>query len=692
MVGPAWLRTGKERIPAVLGVVREGHIRLGLREVDALWLRDRAASGERLAWVPRAGGGGWRRVRDLRLGRGYGGGANAVRTLEVVASGAVSSEGCRPLVAALDGGREIACVRAVAHGAGLEVVSARALEDRDAEGALVLGGEPAPANAWELVRRFSGMRALVFAPSGVSSPEWEELLDSGRVYFACGGCPEPEVLSRLLRGAAEEAWLRRVWRELCPREETEDGLPAFAWYDAALLSRRRAARRVLGDLGAQAERKFAGMKARVLALDEWAEGLIGARRVEDGVWADSPVAGLTALALRAGVVVREERGRQSVFFDADLDRPPGCGPGLVAAPVRDLAGTAVGVLAVSPLEGEDEPGLESVREIERFAAGCAVPLVGLREEGREVDDSGLDRSLFRAEAIEEHRRAEAPSAILNVSEQWGRWIVGGLAAFLLVFGLFLVFGKASEHAEGNAVVRGRNQAPVVANAGGTVSAVRLAPGAEVAAGEVIGTLYGAVELAEVERLEHEYEDALVRLLRNPEDPGAGASLPALRGASEAARAALDQRQLTAPVAGVLADIRVRVGTLVSPGQTVATIHTAGAGFEIVAGVPGNFRPLLWAGMPVVAELEQFPGSRFHLEASFVNPEVVAPEEARALAGPLLMLEADGGPVALVHAQLPQVLVSSTGEEFPLFDGMRGSVRIPVREQRFIVSLWPALGR
>ena len=147
-----------------------------------------------------------------------------------------------------------------------------------------------------------------------------------------------------------------------------------------------------------------------------------------------------------------------------------------------------------------------------------------------------------------------------------------------------------------------------------------------------------------------------------------------------------------PVAGVLTDVRVRAGTLVTPGQTVATVRAARAGFEIVAAVSGNFRPLLASGVPVVAELEQFPGSRFHLEAREISPEVITAEEARALMGQLLPTTVDDGALALVYADLPEVLVSSTGAEHPLYDGMRGSVRIPVREERFIVTLWPALGR
>ncbi|MXW72189.1 MAG: HlyD family efflux transporter periplasmic adaptor subunit [Acidobacteria bacterium] len=408
--------------------------------------------------------------------------------------------------------------------------------------------------------------------------------------------------------------------------------------------------------------------------------------------AESAALGLIAYAARTGAVVLEHRVEDTAFFDPELDLVPGAGHALMAVPVRDFVGTVFGVLACHPADAHDHLRPELARTAGLLANEFAPPLATLREYDRLHGDAGTDRSLFRSEAIQEQRRSESPSSILNVSEQWGSWIVGGMAALLLGFAAFLIFGTATEYAEGSAVVHSRGRIPVVANEAGTVAAIQLAPGTPVVPGDVIGTLYDHAELAEVQRLEHEYEDALVRLLRDPENPTAGAGLAGLRASSEQARAALEERQLIVPVAGILTDVRVRPGALVSPGQTVATVGADTPGFEIVAAVPGNFRPLLAAGLPVVAELEQFPGSRFHLLAREISPEVISVAEARALMGQLLPTATEDGVLALVYADLPEFLVSSTGSEYPLYDGMRGSVRIPVREERFIVTLWPALGQ
>ena len=194
-----------------------------------------------------------------------------------------------------------------------------------------------------------------------------------------------------------------------------------------------------------------------------------------------------------------------------------------------------------------------------------------------------------------------------------------------------------------------------------MAAIRIARQTEVVPGDIVGALYDRAELAHMQRLEHEYEDMLVRLLRNPEDPTAGNGLAALRGASEQARADPEEPQLIVPVGDVLTDVQVRLGPLVNPRQTVATR----AGFEILARCRGTCE---------------------------ISPEVIGAEEAYALMGRLLPTGTEDGALALVYADLSEVLVSSTGSEHPLYDGMRESVRVPVREERFVVTLWPALAR
>lgn len=701
---PVGVRIADEApLPAWLSAIGLRQLRLCLREADAVAVRDGAAGGVRIAVesaTERADDGVV--ADELRFGPVHGSGNNAIRTVFVTTGEErdfwIDTTDLPRVVVAVDSEPAVQACRALPGLRGLEVLPVSEVRDPRPVGALLLGCAPQGVPNVDTVRatieRFPGLRLVLFAGDGAASERWSDLVGSGAVFFAASGWPDPHRLVPLVAAAVENAVFRRAFLELVRTQpEADHGFPAFAWYDTTILGERRAAQGVLRDLAAQAERRMPELTATVYAYDDWAEVLLGPHPLQQAEeFAESAALGLIAYAARTGTVVLEHRVEDAVFFDPELDLVHGAGQALLAVPIRDFGGTVFGVLACHPADAHDHlrPGL--ARTAGLLANEFAPPLATLREYDRLQGGAEADRSLFRPEAIEEQRRSESPSSILNVSERWGSWIVGGLAALLLAFAAFLIFGKATEYAEGSAVVHSRGRVPVVANEAGTVAAIRLTPGSSVTPGDVIGTLYDHAELVEVQRLEHEYEDALVRLLRDPRNPAAGAGLPGLRASSEQARAALEERQLIVPVAGVLTDIRIRPGALVSPGQTVATVGASGPGFEIVAAVPGNFRPLLAAGLPVLAELEQFPGSRFHLQARAVSPEVISVAEARALIGQLLPTAPEDAALALVYAELPEVLVSSSGSEHPLYDGMRGSVRIPVREERFIVTLWPALGR
>lgn len=703
LFGRAQFRTGRHApVAARVCGLSSREALVCLREADAVAVRDGVSEGAGITILAGSGGDeAGTPVVDAHLGAAHGSGDNAVRQVLVLTGAPWRNDGNRadglaPVLVAVDDDRVIGICRALPSLAGAEIVPVRDVRDPRSVGVLLLGcgvgREPDVASVRSTIERLPGMRPILVAIGGAASERWSEVVGSGQVFFACSGWPEPDRLGPLALAALENAVFRRVFRELVGASpDTEDGFPAFAWYDATSLGERRAAQSALRDLAAQAERFLPDVTATVYAYDDWAEILLGPHPVQQEEFAESAALGVVAYAARSGVAALDEAVEDSVFFDPELDLVPGAGRGLLAVPIRDPAGTVFGVLACHAADADGRLRPELLDTARSLSSDFAPPLAALRAYDRLQGDAGGAASVFRAEALAEQRRSESPSAILNVSERWGSWIVGGMAALLLAFAAFLIFGRATEYAEGTAVVHSRGRIPVVANEGGTVAAIHLAPQTEVSPGDVIGTLYDHAELAQVRRLEQEYEDALVRLLRDPEDPAAGSGLAALRSASEQARADLEERQLMVPVGGVLTDVRVRPGTLVTPGQTVATVGTAGPGFEIVAAIPGNFRPLLTAGVPVVAELDQFPGSRFHLEARGVSPEVISVEEARALLGQLLPTAGDDAALALVYADLPNVLVGSTGAEYPLYDGMRGNVRIPVREERFIVTLWPALG-
>lgn len=77
-----------------------------------------------------------------------------------------------------------------------------------------------------------------------------------------------------------------------------------------------------------------------------------------------------------------------------------------------------------------------------------------------------------------------------------------------------------------------------------------------------------VEGGRAQRIDNEIELRLLDRLRDPGDAVAGRTLANPRGEREVAEARLEQRRLVAPAAGTGADVRVREGQRVEPGDAV----------------------------------------------------------------------------------------------------------------------------
>ncbi len=153
--------------------------------------------------------------------------------------------------------------------------------------------------------------------------------------------------------------------------------------------------------------------------------------------------------------------------------------------------------------------------------------------------------------------------------------------------------------------------------------------------------------------------------------------------------------MRAPAAGVVSDLRVRVGQRIMPGQTLLSLarEARGAGGKpvVVALLPGEFRPLLKPGMPLRLELQGYRYAYQHLVVESVGDEVVGPAEAQRSLGEEV---ADGvqitGPVVRVEARLLSDTFEAEGRVRRYHDGMWGKAEVRVRSEPVLVALVPAL--
>lgn len=147
---------------------------------------------------------------------------------------------------------------------------------------------------------------------------------------------------------------------------------------------------------------------------------------------------------------------------------------------------------------------------------------------------------------------------------------------------------------------------------GKVAEILFSEGEKVQENAVLVRLDSGRERTDLQAAEAEYRDARRQLRRlwelvkqqivpESEVDTAQARLESTRAAVAEAQAALDERRITAPFAGVVGLRKVSPGSLVQPGDPVATLATLDrlhVGFQ----VPLDILPRLWIGLEMRARV------------------------------------------------------------------------------------------
>lgn len=300
--------------------------------------------------------------------------------------------------------------------------------------------------------------------------------------------------------------------------------------------------------------------------------------------------------------------------------------------------------------------------------------------------------LFRREAVEHHAAAlRREGSVLRIYPRWASGTYWLLMAVAVAMAAVLVFVHVRQYATGPAIVRADGRTVLTAVRAGSVVTVAAQPGVRVAEGDVIVQLDDTLERAELEANTRELHAQTRRLLLDLSDDDARRALTALQAARRRIEAELDVRSIRAPHAGVVNDVRVRVGQHISPGDIVASLAAADAGFHVVAILPGQSRPQLEPGAPLRLELSGYRYTYQRLRIESVSDEVVGPVEARRFLGADV---ADAipltGPVVLVRARLPDRTFRADDRTYNFFDGMQGVAEARLRSESILLTLVPGL--
>jgi multidrug efflux pump subunit AcrA (membrane-fusion protein) len=302
------------------------------------------------------------------------------------------------------------------------------------------------------------------------------------------------------------------------------------------------------------------------------------------------------------------------------------------------------------------------------------------------------RRIFRPEALAALETANKDGHPLRLVPTWtsaAYWFLVSVVVTAISYGSV---ARVSEYAEGPAMVRVEGRHDLTASTSGIVIGVDVQPGSEVTTGQVLVRFQTETERQDLAQIEREMELKLVRLLLHPADEGTRQALSALRASRERAEARLRERSVVAPRPGVVRNLRIRTGQLLSPGDPILTlVDEASASFTVLALVPGQFRPQLKPGLPVRFKLEGWSRMPDTLRVESVGDEVVGPGEARRYLGQELGdTVAVQGSLVLVRARLPRSTFSVEGRTYRYYDGVPGKVDIRVRSLRLLVMLFPPL--
>jgi multidrug efflux pump subunit AcrA (membrane-fusion protein) len=301
------------------------------------------------------------------------------------------------------------------------------------------------------------------------------------------------------------------------------------------------------------------------------------------------------------------------------------------------------------------------------------------------------RQLFRREAIEHQAARSARAEVLRISSSSTEWGMRLLLVALAAAMFFVVVGRVNEYASGPALVRIDGRTALSSSHAALVKSVEVKPGDHVEEGAVLLQLFSSEEASDLEAATREFDDQLVKLMQRPNDATAREALVALRTRRELARSRLEQRSLRAPHRGVVGDVRVRAGQLIEPGVAVLELRGDHADTNVVALLPGRYRPLLKKGAKLRFELDGFHRRAHELTVQDVGDQIVGPSEAARYLGrdqaealPL------NGPVVLVQASLPSGSFEADGEKFEFAHGMHGKAETIVRNEPVAYAFMPGL--
>jgi hypothetical protein len=303
------------------------------------------------------------------------------------------------------------------------------------------------------------------------------------------------------------------------------------------------------------------------------------------------------------------------------------------------------------------------------------------------------KSLYRPEALEQHRRRGQEGSLTELSPGWVRRTYHVLLAALLIAVVAAFVIRVPTYTEGHAVVVYPGT-PITAPAAGTVEKRYVEPLMEVKKGTKLVKLKSEKEESDYRQTKAELEAALQSYLFDPADETIRKALVSAQAAAKRAEDAIAQRTIRADKDGVVSDVFAVEGKAVNFGDPILKIVDPGVLPEVWALMPGSDQPRLKVGQELQIELTGYQKLRERAKIRDIQLASYGAQMARAQLGPeladALKLPQDGGTFTLVKARLSKNTFREKGNERRYTSGMQAKVEARIEDKRFITTLLPSL--
>jgi hypothetical protein len=519
----------------------------------------------------------------------------------------------------------------------------------------VLGPLLNPSDAHRLLtRRVAEFRASpalnIVCGVGAETALFQDCIDRDSLFYLARGALTDADLVSLAGAALNRAFAASVDESPAASIDNEFSLESLREFHSRVSMQENVLD--VADIVVETARGLLSAdNVRCLIVDEHTDALWSRDSVSREEMIESASSGLVGYVARTGERILLGSIANDPRYDPDADNPSRS-PDVcfLAEPVFSASGAVAAVIA--GVRRNSVPFSAADSQILKQLACSTTPVLSLLLLGEKLRRSSADhlaarrdRDIYREEALEHHARgAPLEGHLLKSVSSWVKWVHGVAVGGIVAVGLgLLMFMRVDEYASGAAVVRPRVQIALTAATAAVVRSVDVVVGQRVAAGAL-----------------------LVHTVR----PGDH-----------------EEEPLWAPAEGVVASLTARPGQWLAPGDTVATIVDASAGYEVIVVVPASYEPRISPGMSLALRLHGYGDSSEVIPIEHVGPVILNRTEAAPYTGDLIPVT---GPLVVLRARLPKRTFGAAGRRYPYRSGLTGDADVTVDTQSALTTLIPAL--